>query len=116
MFIAIAQMIFAELAAGVAALLEQIGDRRRPIRDAVLRARHADRQQPGAKRMLSKNERSPARGAALLRVGVGEQRAFLRDTIYVGCAVAHDAVVVGADVVHADVVAPNYQNVWLPLS
>src|SRR5262245_18940480 len=115
MLIAIPQVVFAELAAGVAALLEQIGDRRRPIRDAVLGARHADGQEPGAKRVLSKNERSPAGGAALLRVGVGEQRTFRRDAIYVGRAVSHDAMVVRADVVHANIVAPNNQAVRFSL-
>src|SRR5262245_8022945 len=63
--------------------------------------------------MLSEDEGRPAGGAALLRVGVGEQRAFLREAIDVGRAVTHDAVVVGADVVDADVVAPDDEDVRL---
>jgi hypothetical protein len=60
---------------------------------------------------LPKDEGRPAGGATLLRVRVGEERAFLREAIDVGRAVTHDAVVVGAEVVDTDVVAPNDQNV-----
>ena len=51
--------------------------------------RHADRQQAGAERVLPEDEGRAARGAALLRVGIGEQRAFLRDAVDVGRPVAH---------------------------
>ena len=61
----------------------------------------------------TEDERGAARGAALLRVGVGEQRAFLGEAIDVGRLVAHDAEVVGADVVDADVVAPDDEDVRL---
>ena len=49
--------------------------------------------------MLAEDERGAPGGAALLGVGVGEERAFLRDAVDVRRPVAHDAVVVGADVV-----------------
>ena len=49
--------------------------------------------------MLPEDERGAARRAALLRVGVGEQRAFLGDAVDVRRLVAHDAQAVGADVV-----------------
>ena len=49
--------------------------------------------------MLAEDERRAAGGAALLRVGVGEERAFLRDAVDVRRLVAHHAEVVGADVV-----------------
>ena len=68
---------------------------------------------PGAERMLAEDERRAARRAALLRVGVGEERAFLRDAVDVGRPVAHDAEAVGADVVAADVVAPDDEDVGL---
>ena len=63
--------------------------------------------------MLPENERGAAGRAALLRVGVGEQRPFLRHAIDVGRLVAHHAEVVGADVVSADVVAPDDEDVGL---
>ena len=43
-------------------------------------------------------------GASLLAVPIGEQCAFLRDTIDVRCLVAYHAVPVGADVRLADVI------------
>ena len=63
--------------------------------------------------MLAENERRAARRATLLRVGVGEQRPFLGDAVDVGRLVTHDAEAVGADVVPADVVAPDDQDVGL---
>ncbi len=89
--VAVAEMVLAELAAGVALVLEQVGDGRRPVRHAVIRAWHADGQQSGAERMLAEDERRAAGGAALLRVEVGEHRAFLGDAVDVGRLVAHDA-------------------------
>ena len=52
-------------------------------------------------------------GAALLAVPVGEQRTLGGDAVDVGRLVAHHAVVVGADVELADVVAPDDDDVRL---
>src|SRR5262249_24353 len=52
-----------------------------------------------------------AGGTALLAVPVGEHRAVLRDTINVRRAITHDAVVVGADIEPANVIAPDDENV-----
>ena len=87
--VAVAEMVLAELAGGVALLLQQVGDRRRPVGDALRRTRHADGQQAGAERMLAEDERRAAGRAALLGVGVGEERALLRDAVDVGRLVAH---------------------------
>ena len=103
----------AELAARIALILEQAGDRRCPVRNAMIRARHADGQQTGAKGVLAEDERRASGGTTLLGVGVSEHRAFFGNPVDVGGFVAHDAVVVGADVVHADVVTPDHQNVGL---
>ena len=51
----------------------------------------------------------------LLGVEVGEQRAFLGEAIDVRRLVAHYTEVVGADVVDADVVAPDDEDVRLSL-
>jgi hypothetical protein len=53
----------------------------------------------------------PTCGTALLTVPVSEHRAFFGDAIDVRRAVAHDAVVVGTDIVPADVIAPDYKNI-----
>ena len=72
---------------------------------------HADGQQPGAERMLSKDELRPAGGAALLRIEAGEDCAFLADAIDVRRLVAHNALAIGADVVDPDTITPQDQDV-----
>ncbi len=51
------------------------------------------------------------RGATLLRVGVGEHRSLLSQAVDVRRLVAHHTVVVGADVMHADVITPDDEDV-----
>ncbi len=111
--VAVAEVVLAKLAGDVALLLQQIGNRRRPVRNALRRTGHADGQQPGAEGLLTENERCTACGAALLRVRVGDQRAFLRDAIDVRRLVAHHPEAVGADVVPANVIAPDDEDVGL---
>jgi hypothetical protein len=50
-------------------------------------------------RRLSGDEGCPTGCTALLAVSVSEQRAFFGDAIDVQRAVAHDAVIVGTDIV-----------------
>jgi hypothetical protein len=52
-------------------------------------------------------------GAALLSVEVGEHRAFLRDAVEIGRAIAHDAVVVATQIEPADVIGHDEQDVRL---
>jgi hypothetical protein len=112
-FISVAKMILAELPGGVTECLHDIGHARVKRAKAELRAGQADFGQAGADRRLSGDERSASGGAALLAVPVGEHRALAADAVDVGRAVAHDAHVVGADVVPADVVAHDEQDVRL---
>ena len=111
--VAVAEVVLAELAGGVALRLEQVGERRVLLGQPFLRARQADLQQAGAEARLAGDERRAPRRAGLLGVVVGEDRAFLRDAVDVGRAVAHHAAVVGADVPVADVVAEDDQDVRL---
>jgi len=115
MLVAVAQVVLAELPGGVALLLQQVGDRGRPIGSAVVAAGHADGQQAGPEGMLAQDERGPPGGAALLGVRVGEHRALAGDPIDVGRAIPHDPMVVGTDVVDADIVAPDDEDVRLLL-
>ncbi len=113
MLVVIAQVVLAELAGGVALLLEQIGDRGRPVGNAMRRAGHADRQQSRPERVLPQNERGPPRRAALLRVKVGEHRPFLGHPVDVRRPVSHDSMIIRADIMNADVIAPDNQDVGL---
>ena len=107
----VAEMVLAELAGDVAQRLEQLGDGRVLGLQPLVGARQADLGQPGADRRLAGDERGAPGGAALLAVPVGEHRPFLGDAVDVRRPVPHDAVVVGADVEPADVVAPDDEDV-----
>ena len=109
--VAIAEVVLAELAGGVAERLQQLGDRRILRLQADGRAGHADLGQAGADRVLAGDEGGAAGGAALLAVVVGEGDALVGDAVDVGGSVAHLAAAEVADVPHADVVAPEDQDV-----
>ena len=110
-FVPIAQMVLAELAGGVAERLKQLSDGRVFLLQANGGAGHADLGQAGADRVLAAYEGRAAGGAALLRVPVGEGRPFFADAVDVGGPVAHHALAIAADVPHADVVAPEDQDI-----
>ncbi len=74
-------------------------------------ARQTDLEQAGTKTDLAGDERRAAGRATLLAVPVGKQRPFLGDAIDVRRLVAHHALVVGADVPVADVIAPDDDDV-----
>jgi hypothetical protein len=113
MLVAVAEVVLAELAGDVALALSSPAMVGSSIAHAFGRAGQADLGQAGADRRLAGDEGGAARGAALLAVPVGEERAFRGDAVDVGRAVAHHAVVVGADVELADVVAPDDEDVRL---
>ena len=112
--VAVAQMVLAELAGGVAERLEQFGERRVLVGQSFLGARQADLEQAGAEAALPGDECGASGGAGLLGVEVGEDRALFGDAVDVGRAVAHHAAVVGADVPVADVVTEDDEDVGPP--
>ena len=112
-FVAVAQMVLAELAGGVAQRLEQFGDCRVFFLQADGRARHADLGQTRADRVLAGDEARAAGGATLLGIVVGEGDPFLRDAVDVRRVVAHHAAAEVADVPYPDVVAPQNEDVRL---
>ena len=112
-FIAVAEVVLAELAGGVAERLEHLGDRRVFRLEADRRARHPDLGEACADRVLARDETRAAGRAALLAVEVGEGHAFLRDAIDVRRAIPHHATTEVADVPDADVVTPEDQDVRL---
>ena len=113
MLVAVAEMVLAELAGLVAVRLQQLGDGRVLLHQPFVRAGQADLGQAGADRRLAGDEGGAPGGAALLAVPVGEQGALFGDPIDVRRPVPHHAQVVGADVVPADVIAPDDEDVRL---
>ncbi|MNN50694.1 hypothetical protein D3C81_1652930 [compost metagenome] len=111
--VAVAEMVLAELAGGVALGLQHFGEGHGLRLQPQRATRQADGGHAGADRQLPGNEGGAAGGAAGLAVVVAEDRAFLGDAVDVRCAVAHGATVVGAEVPQADVVAPDHHDVGL---
>ena len=109
--VAVAQMVLAELARGVALLLEERGDRHVPGLKTLRGARHPDLAEARANGALAGDEGRASRRAALIGIHVGEHHAFLGEAVDIGRLVAHQPEVVGADVGFADVVAPDDDDV-----
>ena len=110
-FVAIPQMVLADLRRRVAEWLEDVRDRWIGILQALLRRGQADFQQPGAERRLPGDERRASRRAGLLSVVISEQRALACESVDVRRAAAHHAAVVGTDVPDADVVGHDHDDV-----
>src|SRR5271170_6289561 len=103
--VAIAEMILTELAAHIALRLEQFSDGRIFRLQAEFGSGQADFGEAGANRRLTGDEGCPSGGATLLAIPVGEHRALLGDAVDIRGTITHDAMVVGADVVPANIVA-----------
>src|SRR5262245_699430 len=113
MLVTIAEVVLAELSGCVALGLQGIGNGRHPILNAVRISRHADSEEAGPERLLAEDERRTTGGAALLAVGVGEDRAFASDAVDVWCPISHHAHRVGADLRDANVVPKDDKDVRL---
>ena len=111
--IAVAQVILAKLAGGVAERLKQVRQRGVQLRQALFAAGYADGGQTHADRILSRDKRRASRSAGGLGVVIHEDHPFLADAVDVRRAAAHHAAMVGTDIPDADVVAPNDQDVGL---
>src|SRR6516165_9744745 len=62
--------------------------------------------------MLTGDERCAPGSAALLGVVIGETQSLLGDAVDIGCLVAHQPVRITTEVSHADIVAPDHDDVW----
>src|SRR5262249_18506407 len=98
MFITVAEMVLTKLAAPVAQRVKQYCEGGLIFRDALLRPRHADRQQHSAKRILTKDEGGATSGARILRIGIGEKSALVDNAVDIRRLVAHHAAAKGTDV------------------
>jgi hypothetical protein len=111
--IAVAEMVLADLRRGIAVRLEQFGDGRVLVLQALLGCGHPDFQQAGAERRLSQDKGGTPGGAGLLGVVVGEKRALSGDAVDVGRGPAHHAAMVGTDIPDADIVGHDHDDVGL---
>ena len=112
-FVEIAKVVLAELPGCVALCLKGGGERYGLSREPHVGSGLSHRRQASADRQFTGNEVRPARRAARLSVVVGEAHALRSQFIEVRCLPGHDALVVGADVEPADVIAHDDEDVWL---
>lgn len=111
--VAVPEVVLAELSSYVALGLECSGDRGIFVAEAQIGAGHSYLGQPGAIRVLARDECSSTRGAALFTVVIGEHRTFLGDPVDVRRLVSHQTIRVATQVADTDVIAPQHQNVRL---
>ena len=111
--VAVAQVVLAELPGGVAQRLEHLGEGRITVLDALLCAWKPDRAQARSHWVLAQQEGGTARRARRLGIVIHEDHALVGDAVDIRRGPAHHSAVVGTDVPHADVVAPDNQNVGL---
>src|SRR5262249_24564289 len=112
-FVAVAEVVLAQLRGRVAQWFEQFGDGRVFLVQTNRRGRKPDFGQPGAQSVLTGDERRPSGGATLLGIVIGEQHALIGDAVDVWGLVAHEPTRVAAEVGHADVIAPDDDDVRL---
>jgi hypothetical protein len=110
-FVAIAEVVLAELSGGVAEGLQHFGDGRVFRMQSNRRAGHADLSQTGTDWVLTGDEAGAAGGAALLAIPIGEGRTFRPDPVDVGGRIAHHAHAVAADVPVPDIVSPDDEDI-----
>jgi len=112
-FVAIAQVVLAELPGRIAERLEHLGDRWVFLPQAQSGCWQSNLCHAGTEARLAGDERGAAGGAALLGVVVREHHALACEAVDVGRLVAHHTMRVRADVRLTDVVAPDDDDVWL---
>ena len=112
-FVAVALVVLAKLAGGIAEALHDGGHGDVGFLPTFRGARDADLGHAGADGNGAVDERGAAGGAGLLAVIVGEENTLVGDAVDVGRLVAHHAAVVVADVLGADVITPDDQDIGL---
>jgi hypothetical protein len=110
-FIFVAEVVFAELAGGVTHGLERGRNRHGLRRYADGGTSLADRCHTGADRQFAGDEVGAARGAARLRIVIGEQHAFGGELVEIGCPAGHQSAMISTDIPHADVITHDDDDV-----
>ncbi len=109
----VAQMVLAELAGGVAEVVQELGERRGAGPQVGRAPGKLRRDHARAQRMHAGEEGVAPGGAALLGVVGHEDRTFIADAVDVGRFPDHQAAVVDARLHPADVVAHDEEDVGL---
>src|SRR5262249_54053370 len=110
-FVAVAEVVLADLRGRISQWLQELGDGRVFLVETNRSGRQTDFGQPGAQSVLAGNERRSSSRAVLLAVAVGESHALLRGAVDVWRAVAHQPVAIATEVGDADVISPDDENI-----
>jgi hypothetical protein len=113
--ILVAKMVLPELSGHIAERFEQLGNGRVFFSQSQVSARKTDFGQACSKWHLPSDECRATSGTALLRVVRYELTALFGEAVDVRRAVAHEPLVVGADIPIADVVSHDNEDVRLLL-
>ena len=107
----VAEMVLAELPGAIAQRLEHLGERR-VLRGETLRGPgQPDGRKAHPQRILPGDERGAPGGAGCLGIVVHEEHALVGDPVDVGRLSRHHPAVIGRDVPHPHVVAPDDEDV-----
>ena len=111
--IAVAKMVFAELAGYVPLCLEQASNGRVLFLHTLFGTGKADLGKTSSENALDHDVGRPSSRARLFAVIVSEEHALFGDAVDVRCPITHHAFRVGADIAATDVVTPYHKDIWL---
>ena len=112
-FIAVTEVILAELATGITERFQQFSQRRVFRLNAEVSARDAHLGQSSANGVLARDKCGASSGAALLAIIVSKDYPLIGDAIDIGCVVTHHAQTIATDIPVADIIAPNHEDIRL---
>src|SRR5215472_18275560 len=108
-------MVLAELTSCISHRFENLRDGDGLIRNTEWGTSLPDRCQTGPEWQFAGDKIRPSGSAARFRIIVGEAHAISGQAVKVGRPSRHDALVVGADIGPADVIAHDDNDVWFLL-
>ena len=114
--ISIPEVVLPDLGRRIPVILEHLGNGHIGIPDPFFGPGHPDGEHPGPERMLPHDKRGASRRAALLCIGIRHQGSFFGDPVDVRRHGLYHTHVVGADIVDAQVISPNHQDIGLILA
>src|SRR5262249_5977144 len=111
-FVAITEMIFAELAGGIAHGFQRCCDRWRLRRHPRSGASLSDRREASPDRQFPGDEVRAPGGTTRFRIIVCEAHTLAGHPVQIGRAAGHDALIVDTNVRPADVIPHDHNDIW----
>src|SRR6516165_580587 len=112
-FIAVAEMVLAELSCCISQRLQQFRNRRVLSLQSHRSSRETNFSKAGAETTLPGDERRASCSTALLAVGICEHHALLSEAVDVRSLVPHNSMAVTAKILNTYVVSPDDEDIGL---